>query len=353
MTKKTVLSLLCLLSIGLSTETYAQNPPSGSSQEQQQARPMRRPRFNPQRPSVHDPVMAKEGDTYYLFATGMGISVLSSKDMKTWKHEKPVFEAAPQWAVELIPGYKGHTWAPDVIHHNGRWHLFYSCSAFGKNTSAIGHASTPTLNPEAPDYGWTDHGKVIQSVPGRDNWNAIDPNIIVDEEGTHWMNFGSFWDGIKLVRLAPDMNAPAQPEEWKTIARKRGKEMPKEEESKPGDNAIEAPFIIRHGDYYYLLVSHDYCCRGKESTYKIAVGRSKSVAGPYFDREGHRLDQGGGTILAQGNEEWAGVGHCAAYTFDGTDYLVCHGYSLPDNGRSILIVRPITWDEEGWPNVKL
>lgn len=166
---------------------------------------------------THDPVLAKQGDTYYLFATGQGISVMSSKDLKNWKFEKPVFEEAPQWAVETVKGYNGHTWAPDIIFHNGLYHLFYSCSAFGKNTSAIGHATNPTLDPSSPDFKWTDHGKVIQSVPNRDMWNAIDPNIIIDENGTPWMNFGSFWDGIKMVKLTPDMNGVAHPEEWYSL----------------------------------------------------------------------------------------------------------------------------------------
>ena len=74
----------------------------------------------------HDPVLAKQGDTYYLFATGQGISVMSSKDLKTWKFEKPVFAEAPGWAVETIKGYQGHTWAPDIIFHNGLYHLFFS-----------------------------------------------------------------------------------------------------------------------------------------------------------------------------------------------------------------------------------
>lgn len=308
----------------------------------------KRPRFNPTNPSVHDPVMIRQDSVYYLFSTGVGVSVLSSTDMKTWKREPSVFAQAPQWAVELIPGFRGHIWAPDVIWHEGRFHLFYSCSAFGKNTSAIGHASTPTLHPSDSLYGWTDHGMIVQSVPGRDFWNAIDANVIIDEEQVPWMNFGSFWDGIKMVKLTPDMGCVAKPEVWRTLARKKTPES-----SLKGDNAIEAPFIFKKGDYYYLFVSHDYCCRGKESTYKIVVGRSKHVSGPYIDHEGVRMEHGGGTLVAAGNEQYAGVGHCAAYTFDGVDYLVAHGYSLPDGGNSKLVIRRIEWDEEGWPVVVL
>lgn len=300
---------------------------------------------------THDPVMIKDKDTYYLFATGQGISVMSSRDMKNWKFEPSVFAEAPQWAVDLIDGYNGHTWAPDVIYHGGLYHLFYSCSAFGKNTSAIGHATTPTLDRKDPRFKWTDHGKVIQSVPNRDSWNAIDPNIIIDEKGTPWMSFGSFWDGIKLVRLTDDLNAVAEPQEWYSISRRQRSVNVKAVDA--GDGAVEAPFIMKHGEYYYLFVSFDYCCRGLKSDYKVAVGRSKKVCGPYFDRDGKSMEHGGGTILVKGNKDWAGIGHCAAYEFDGKSYFIAHAYSTKEDGAPKLIIREINWTSDGWPEVEI
>ena len=287
-------------------------------------------------PLAHDPVMAKQGDTYYLFATGQGVSVMSSKDLKTWKFEKPVFTEAPQWAVETVKEYKGHTWAPDIIFHNGLYHLFYSCSAFAKNTSAIGHATNPTLDPADPNFKWTDHGKVIQSVPNRDMWNAIDPNIIVDENGTPWMSFGSFWDGIKMVKLTDDMMQVAQPEEWHSLCRR--------------ERSFELD-IMKHGDYYYLFVSFDYCCRGKDSTYKVVVGRSKSAIGPYVDKEGRPMAKGGGSLVIEGNTDYAGIGHNSAYHFDGKDYFLCHAYSVAEDGAPKLFIREMTWTPDGWPVV--
>lgn len=300
---------------------------------------------------THDPVMIKEKDTYYLFATGQGISVMSSLDMKNWKFEPPVFADAPLWAVKLIDGYNGHTWAPDVIYHGGLYHLFYSCSAFGKNTSAIGHATTPTLDRKDPRFKWTDHGMVIQSVPNRDSWNAIDPNIIIDEKGTPWMTFGSFWDGIKLVRLTDDLNAVAEPQEWYSVSRRQRSVSVKGVDA--GDGAVEAPFIMKHGEYYYLFVSFDYCCRGVQSDYKVAVGRSRDVRGPYLDREGKSMEVGGGSIMVKGNKDWAGIGHCAAYEFDGKSYFIAHAYSMKENGTPKLIIRQIKWTSDGWPEVDL
>src|SRR4051812_6634669 len=97
---------------------------------------------------VHDPVMIKQDNTYYLFCTGMGISVFTSTDLKDWKPSTPVFEKAPEWAVKTIQNFKGHIWAPDIVYHNHLYYLYYSVSAFGKNTSCIGVATNTTLNPE-------------------------------------------------------------------------------------------------------------------------------------------------------------------------------------------------------------
>jgi arabinan endo-1,5-alpha-L-arabinosidase len=300
---------------------------------------------------VHDPVMIKEGNTYYLFCTGNGISVFSSTDMKNWKKEKPVFDQAPPWAVETIPGFKGHIWAPDIAFHNGLYYLYYSVSAFGKNTSCIGVATNKTLNSAAKDFKWTDHGKVIQSVPGRDLWNAIDPNLAWDDQQQPWLVFGSFWSGMKLVKLNKDLLHVATPESWYTVS-KRERDFKVEDEN-PGEGSVEAPFIFKKNNYFYLFVSFDFCCRGKESTYKIVVGRSEKIQGPYLDKEGKRMDQGGGTILLKGNEQWPGVGHNSVYTFDGKDYLVFHAYDANDEGKPKLKISELSWDQLGWPVAEL
>lgn len=311
-------------------------------------------------PGVHDPVMIKQDGTYYLFCTGWGIRVLASTDMVNWERGERVFEEPPAWTKEAVPSFRGHMWAPDIAYFNGEYYLYYSISAFGKNTSCIGLATNKTLDPESPDFKWVDQGKVIQSIPDETNWNAIDPNLITDKKGNPYLSFGSFWNGLMLVKMAPDAKSyEGTVEDFKLIAsRKRDPNDPNPPatDNNPvdaGGNAIEAPFIFKKGKYYYLFASIDYCCKGANSTYKMIVGRSKKVEGPYIDKDGADMAKGGGTILLAGDENWHGVGHNAAATFDGKDYLIFHGYSAKEDGHAKLIVKEISWDKDKWPTVTL
>ena len=296
---------------------------------------------------VHDPVLIKQDSVYSLFATGRGIAVWSSNDMENWQRQAPVFPEAPAWAVAAVPTFKNHIWAPDISYHQGRYYLYYSVSAFGKNTSAIGLATNTTLDPTDENYMWVDHGKIIQSIPGKTNWNAIDPNLVTDESGTPWLSFGSFWGGLKLVQLSKDrLSVVERTDDLPTIASRK-----KDDAAEAGANAIEAPFIFRKDGYYYLFASIDYCCKGKDSTYKMIVGRSKNVQGPYLDREGNPMREGGGTLVLAGDADWHGVGHNAVYSFDGKDYMVFHGYDAADEGKSKLRIEELTWSSDGWPEV--
>jgi len=297
---------------------------------------------------VHDPCIIKQDSTYYLFCTGKGISIRRSSNLYYWEYVGTVFDSPPEWAVGEVPGFHGHIWAPDIFYHSGIYYLYYSISTFGSNRSCIGLATNKTLNPSDPDYHWIDHGKVIESVRNRDNWNAIDPNIIMDEKENAWMDFGSFWSGIKLVKLSPDLlHIATDPQEWCPLARRfRSPGIP---DVKAGVGAIEGPFIVQKKGFYYLFVSFDYCCRGVKSNYKIMVGRSKKVTGPYIDREGQSMLEGGGTLLLAGNKRWPGQGHNAVLLEEKGDWLIHHAYDAENNGVATLIIRPLLWDKEGWP----
>ena len=304
---------------------------------------------------AHDPVMIREGGTWYVFTTGPGITVWASDDMQTWMRRPAVFDPHPGWVPVAIPEFAGHLWAPDISFHKGRYYLYYSASAFGKNTSAIGLATNKTLDADDPRYKWIDHGKIIQSYPGIHNWNAIDAQLAEDVNGVPYLVFGSFWSGLKLIRLMPDRLSLAEcVEEMTTIAsRIDSPEAPPPQEGyspDAGSGSIEAPFIFHRNGYYYLFASIDRCCRGAESTYKMIVGRSLEITGPYVDREGVPLLHGGGTIILTGDEDWYAVGHNAVYTFDETDYIVFHGYdAATERGLPRLRIHELVWDTDGWP----
>ena len=310
-------------------------------------------------PDAHDPVMAKgEDGRYYVFTTRFNVSVMSSADLREWKFEQSALTQTPTWAKDTVPGYAGHTWAPDISYHNGLWYLYYSCSTFGKNGSAIGLAVNKTLDPKASDFGWQDRGMVIASHRGKDNWNAIDPNLATDKKGKPYLVFGSFWDGIQIISLNKDFQTPKS--KPKTIARRLDHKLTLEEVQDPakityengtsveaGDNAIEAPFIYYHNGYYYLFVSFDYCCRGEKSTYKTVYGRSKKIEGPYLDMDGKDMAYGGGTLLYGPNDYYYGVGHCGVYDLDGKTYFVSHAYTKESDARAKLFIREITF-RNGW-----
>ena len=338
MNKKTRLLLTVILTLTVATTINAQ-PRRGQ-----------RTAFKTDTVMAHDPVMAYEDGKYYLLATGMGISWATSADRKTWEVQPtPFLKDIPEWTRDSVPGFRNHVWAPDIIQKDGTWWLAYSCSTFGKNTSAIGLMASERLS--GP---WRDCGPIVCSREGRDQWNAIDPNFVVDDKGTPWLTWGSFWDGIQLARLDHSMHLATKPV---TIARRVALRDTSKAEPNPtsrfaGRNAIEAPFIFKHDGWYYLFVSWDYCCRGAKSNYRVAIGRSKTVSGPYLDRSGKDMAQGGGTIILEGDKkEYEAAGHCAAYNMNGEDIFICHGYATKQNGAALLVQRRIEWTADGWPKL--
>ena len=304
-------------------------------------------------PMVHDPVIAYEDGTYYLYCTGHGITQMTSTDRQHWTLSKEGVlpnEKIPAWTQDSVQGFVTHIWAPDVIQYKGKWYMGYSCSTFGKNTSAIGLLSNTSL---ANKDGWKDEGCLIASKGDRDKWNAIDPNFIIDDKGNPWMTWGSFWDGIQIIPLDKNTFHVKDGAKPQTIARRHAvgdtSAEPNPTSKFAGTNAIEAPFIMKHDKYYYLFVSWDYCCRGVKSNYRVAVGRSKKVSGPYLDKDGKSMMEGGGTLILEGDKkEFEAMGHCSAYSFPDGDRFFCHGYSVEKNGASILVEKKINWTSDGW-----
>ncbi|HUB82428.1 MAG TPA: arabinan endo-1,5-alpha-L-arabinosidase, partial [Bryobacteraceae bacterium] len=203
---------------------------------------------------ARDPsTIVKCKDEFWVFYTGHGIPSFHSKDLVKWERGPAVFETAPEWIHTAVPENRNMSyWAPDVIHLGDRYLLYYAVSSFGKITSAIGLATTPTLDPADPAYHWTDQGIVVQSREGGD-FNTIDPSVFADDNGTLWLAFGSYWSGIKLVQLDPKTGKQLNPEAPLS--------------SLAYNKSIEASCLYKHGGYYYLFVNWGSCCRGVNSTY--------------------------------------------------------------------------------------
>lgn len=308
-------------------------------------------------PITHDPSIAREGNTYYVFATtskaGEGqFPVRCSHDLLAWKLCGHIFDKIPDWIHQASPTTK-ELWAPDISFFQGKYHLYYAYSAFGVNTSGIALATNETLDPQNPKYHWQDEGLVLKSTTG-DDFNAIDPNIVFDDKGDPWLSFGSFWGGIKMRRIDPATGKTASTDaklySLATRAKPASPEPPKP--GLPADwQAIEAPFIVHHGDFYYLFVSFDLCCRGTRSNYRTMVGRATHVTGPYIDADGKPMLEGGGTQILWPNSRWIGPGGESVLQRPEGDILVFHAYDAI-TGKPALQISTLTW-KDGWPHAVL
>jgi arabinan endo-1,5-alpha-L-arabinosidase len=285
---------------------------------------------------VHDPsTIVQCKDEYWLFATGRGVRSMRSKDLAHWEAGPPVFSRGPAWTRDVVPDNWGYFWAPDVIRVGDRYLVYYSVSTWGKNTSAIGLASNRTLDPGDAAYRWNDEGIVIRST-AQDEFNAIDPNVVLDAEGRLWLVFGSCWSGIKLVELSPATGKRLAPDSpMHSLAH---------------TEEIEAPCLVRHGDHYFLFVNWGLCCRGTNSTYNIRLGRSRDITGPYVDRDGKDLLHGGGTLFLGSTNSLIGPGHAALFSEEGTNWLSCHFYDRGGRDSSRLAVFRLQWEADGWPS---
>jgi arabinan endo-1,5-alpha-L-arabinosidase len=338
----------CLLAAGLSNGTHGQqSSPSPRALE-----------THGDTQYVHDPAIIREGASWFLFSTANGperngeIPIRCSQDLHQWQKCGYVFTEIPQWIKKESPETK-ELWAPDISYFNGEYHLYYAFSVFGKNTSGIALLTNKTLNPRSPDFLWVDRGLVLRSCL-EDDFNAIDPNLIVDEKGQAWLAFGSFWDGIKMRRIdvKTGLLSNEDTQLYSLARRKRPPNPPPSPPGLPGNwQAIEAPFLVRHGDYYYLFVSFDLCCRGTQSTYKTMIGRSSTVTGAYVDVNGKSMLAGGGTPLVLGNSRWSGPGGESVLQQKDEDIIVFHAYDST-TGQAYLQISTIAWIN-GWPKVAL
>ena len=282
-------------------------------------------------PGVHDPsTIVKRNGVYHIWATGDQIYHLTSTDLISWQPAAPVFAAGtwPGWVTTYVPGFKGVFWAPECVFKNGKYYLYYSCSMGGRE-SAIGLATSPDLTT------WTDQGMVVYSDL-TSPWGSIDPTVFTDAQGKMWMAFGSHLSGIWMIELDPTT----------------GKRLDANIKNVAGTSPWcehEAATVLQNAGYYYLFYNKGICCAGSASTYYVQMGRSTSPTGPYLDKNGVDLLQGGGTDFLVGKDNYLGPGHVGLLTEGGTNYLTYHYYDRSRNGAPTLGVGTLSWGAGGWP----
>lgn len=282
---------------------------------------------------VHDPTIVREGDVWWCFYTGGGLPCKSSTNGVDWTQRTNHFMRELPWWREWAPKMDAiDVWAPDVSEFNGRFWLYYSVSEFGKNNSAIGLVSCTSIL----KGDWRDEGLVIGSKAGKQGYNAIDPNLVVDAEGKPWLAFGSWFTGLCVVPLDPATMKPAGTPV--TIAHREA--------------GIEGPSLVYRDGYYYLFAAIDKCCLGLDSTYKTVIGRSKAITGPYLDKEGKDMMEGAGTLFEAGGGRWVGPGHGRVCN-DGSSWIWArHAYDAKASGKPMLRIADLYWDEAGWPSLE-
>jgi arabinan endo-1,5-alpha-L-arabinosidase len=222
----------------------------------------------------------------------------------------------------------------------GLFYLYYAVSSWGSFNSAVALMTNPVLDPKDPAYKWTDRGIVVSS-DGVEDLNAIDPGVIAAPDGTLWICYGSYHGSIRVTQLDAKTGLPEGP-------KRLGAPIATARESEASD-------IIYHDGYYYLFVNHGSCCKGKDSEYNIRVGRSHAVTGPYLDKHGAAMTDGGGSLFLAAHDHRIGPGHFGRVLDydekeDGAERFSIHYEADTTRGdRSVLDIRPLLWSVDGWP----
>lgn len=270
----------------------------------------------------------------------------SSSDLIHWRREGTALPEAPEWLRQAIPQHRS-IWAPEARRFGPDGMRLYYCAsaAFGRNNSWIGVAECPHFDPSRPTEGWRDLGVVISSQEGRDDFNAIDPSILVDAEGRHWMFFGSYWSGVYVAEIDPATGKLKTGE--KTLVARNPRDRA---------NGIEAPCAVYHDGYYYLIVDYGLAAQGVQSTYHLVVGRSKAPNGPFVDSRGASMTDGGHEDLLNSSSPMFGPGGGnAIQDSKGRWLLSLHYYDARQAwhghvwGLPTLQIRELLWTADGWP----
>ncbi|HZZ23416.1 MAG TPA: arabinan endo-1,5-alpha-L-arabinosidase [Roseiarcus sp.] len=293
---------------------------------------------------IHDPSVIEIDGQFVVVGTGQqgpthgAIRAKISPDGVRWTDAGLIGQGAPAWARATLGFQPLNVWAPSISRRGQTVFLYYCLSSFGHNTSAIGLMTNPSFDPLKLGQGWQDQGLVLMSKEG-DDFNAIDPFRVDASDGRAYLAFGSFWSGIKLGELNPETGKLIRADAPRMLLAGRH------------GGAIEAASILEHDAKFYLFVSFDQCCKGVASTYNIRVGRSDRIEGPYRDKDGKAMLEGGGSLVLATTGRFIGPGGQEAVKTSKGDMLAYHYYDGDAAGAPKLQFSPILWTADGWPDL--
>lgn len=283
---------------------------------------------NPVRPGdFPDPSVIRVGQEYWATATSSEwapyFPLLYSRDLIHWELKGPVFSERPEWA-------KSNFWAPEIAEHDGTYFIYYTARHRESNRLAVAVATSP--HPGGP---YADHGPLVMEEEG-----SIDGVPYTDAEGVRWLLWKN--DGNSVRKPTPIWLQRLSDDGLKLIGERRQILT----NDTPWEGAVvEGPFVLRHGDYYYLFYSGGACC-GRGCTYALGVARAKSMAGPWEKAPTN-------PILAT-NDAWRCPGHGSIVTDpQGRFWLLYHSYAQKGfvaTGRQMLLDE-IIFGADGWPTI--
>ena len=290
--------------------------------------------------SAADPTVIRTDEGFYLYATQTNdywIPIYFSKDLVNWEFKRSAFRNATRPKPDVLPD-GGAFWAPEIRYINGKYVLYFSWAKWGdgsKSYTAVATSDSPVgdfLNAK-PLLITDDFGS-----------NCID-QFYYEEDGKKYMFVGSL-NGIYVTELTDDGLSVKRGADGKPVLKKQ-----------VCGRAFEGTNIYKKGKYYYLFASINNCCDGINSRYKVVVGRSEKLLGPYVDRKGKdMLDNSWELVLEGDGETFFGPGHNSIIIPDdtGTDWMIYHSY-VKENGAvggRLGMLDRIVWSADGWPTIK-
>lgn len=283
--------------------------------------------------SIPDPTVIRAADGYfYLYGTEdiANMPIHRSRNLVDWTYVGTAFTDATR-PRNVRPYTKGMMWAPDINYINGQYVLYYSIGVWGSPWECgIGVATSE--RPEGPFVG---RGTILMAKD-QNVGNSID-QFYIEDGGKKYMTWGSYW-GVYIIELSDD-----------GLSVKPGAK-----KAQICGNQMEGSYIFKRNGYYYLIGSNGNCCEGKDSKYKLICGRSKSLFGPYVNKEGASMLSGNYTDLLVGNDYCAGPGHNAEITVDdnGDTWIIYHGYLRADDSKGRVVwLDQVKWSDD-WPYIE-